>query len=63
MEPAVLGEAKLESDRRLIRSVIHRVKEELADIAAHRERTRSRRAEWSLASRVGGLYQPASLPC
>ncbi|WP_314394337.1 GTPase HflX [uncultured Abiotrophia sp.] len=39
------GETKLESDRRHIRSVIHHVKEELADIAAHRERTRSRRAQ------------------
>ncbi len=36
------GENQLEVISRHIRSVIHHAKEELADIAAHRERTRSR---------------------
>lgn len=37
------GETKLESDRRHIRNRIHRIKEDLKDIQAHRERTRQRR--------------------
>lgn len=37
------GETKLESDRRHIRDRIHRIKEDLKDLQAHRERTRQRR--------------------